>query len=610
MKSSPNEKIFSKLQRQFIITIIITAILTLISIIIALYIEDLPKCWEYITSWFMNHPVFWGVIFSWLAAVISTFLVLSIAYINRGKKEQYKEIFRQSKKWLRWVTVVVLFYIAIHLASKAFCTVDTIPVGIPIFGESYVAYDISPQDVFLSFFVFFIIISLFLIAPYVIDKYKNIIRILLPISFVLSILIALCISSFVPVIAPTTEPPQMPGSYLFSLNAGLEDNLSKGVISEELNNSFKTTGFSLSDNATVKKEKENEWVITDKEKFIVRKEDDVYLFSWDNVSRNDNETLIRFLRDDLDMGWVENAEINKSDDGKTIFITKDENSAEIKIDEKEGKAPLKIGNYDLKVKKENGKLNIYEAGKLNVYRGERDLPVHWFFIIFVFFSIVSLLIYKFMGIPEGIKSDFRDLLLVFCFMPSIIVASLVLAGDELVTFPNVPGNVVVGFLLISGFATFMSIVTISFKPETVSSPWRNPVWLCSTFASLAFISLFSMVFLLLRDFLKINVDIFGKALSFSVAIMIVILLYGFLYEKLQKYQFTEWWRRECRPIAMIISILMITIVSVVSVIDPYTLGVWVIPGKLFKLFLIAAVLVIGFLLPWIIRGTRILFNKF
>ena len=199
---------------------------------------------------------------------------------------------------------------------------------------------------------------------------------------VLSILIALCIPSFVPVNESSTEP-SMSGAYLFRLNAELEDDLNKSVISVGLKNSFKTARFPLSENANVTKEKENEWVITDKKKFIVRKEDDAYLFCWDNVPGNGNETLIRFLRDDLDMDWVENVEINKSEDSKTIFIT-NETSAEIMIDEKKEKATLKIGNYDLKVKKENGKPNIYKAGKLNVYR---DSPIFWFFISLV----VSLL---------------------------------------------------------------------------------------------------------------------------------------------------------------------------------------------------------------------------
>jgi hypothetical protein len=85
---------------------------------------------------------------------------------------------------------------------------------------------------------------------------------------------------------------------------------------------------------------------------------EMYLFSWDNVPGNDSERLLIFLLDDLDIDWAENAEIRKSDDGKIICIFKDENSAEIMIDEEKEKATLKIGDgkiIDLKVKKENGK---------------------------------------------------------------------------------------------------------------------------------------------------------------------------------------------------------------------------------------------------------------
>ncbi|RCV63091.1 Pentapeptide repeat-containing protein [Methanophagales archaeon] len=87
-----------------------------------------------------------------------------------------------------------------------------------------------------------------------------------------------------------------------------------------------------------------------------------YLFSWDSVPGDDDKKLKKFLRDDFDIGWAENSEILKSDDGKTISIFKDEYSAEIIIDEKKEKATLKITDgriHELKVKKENGKLNIY-----------------------------------------------------------------------------------------------------------------------------------------------------------------------------------------------------------------------------------------------------------
>ena len=98
---------------------------------------------------------------------------------------------------------------------------------------------------------------------------------------------------------------------------------------------------------------------------VVKVKEERYLFSWDDVPGDDskNKELLKFLRDDLNVYWAENAEIRKSNDGMTISISNDENSAEIMINEKKEKATLKIRDvitYDLKAKKENGKLNIYE----------------------------------------------------------------------------------------------------------------------------------------------------------------------------------------------------------------------------------------------------------
>ena len=98
------------------------------------------------------------------------------------------------------------------------------------------------------------------------------------------------------------------------------------------------------------------------------KKSEKYLFSWDDLHNDGIEKLIRFpellkfLMDDLDIDWAESAEIYKTNDRKTIRITKEKNSAEIKIDEEKEKATLKISDgisRALKVKKENGKLNIY-----------------------------------------------------------------------------------------------------------------------------------------------------------------------------------------------------------------------------------------------------------
>lgn len=90
-----------------------------------------------------------------------------------------------------------------------------------------------------------------------------------------------------------------------------------------------------------------------------------YLFSWDNISECAKERLRRFLVDDLNIDYAENADISKSPNERTISILKDGNSAkiaEITLYEKEEKATLKITDgktYVLKVKEEKGKRNIY-----------------------------------------------------------------------------------------------------------------------------------------------------------------------------------------------------------------------------------------------------------
>ena len=89
-----------------------------------------------------------------------------------------------------------------------------------------------------------------------------------------------------------------------------------------------------------------------------------YLFCWDDVPENESECerFRRFLMVDLGIDWAENAGINKLDD-RTIKISKGENSAEITIDEDNEIATLVISGdrtLELKVKKEEGKLNIHK----------------------------------------------------------------------------------------------------------------------------------------------------------------------------------------------------------------------------------------------------------
>ena len=84
-----------------------------------------------------------------------------------------------------------------------------------------------------------------------------------------------------------------------------------------------------------------------------------YLFSWNNIPGNDSDRFLRFLKDELDIGWAENAEILKRYDG--IHIFKDKNRATILFDEKGEGATLKIRDgKTYYLKEEDDMLNIYE----------------------------------------------------------------------------------------------------------------------------------------------------------------------------------------------------------------------------------------------------------
>lgn len=88
----------------------------------------------------------------------------------------------------------------------------------------------------------------------------------------------------------------------------------------------------------------------------------LYVFSWDDVPGSDSERLLRFLRDDLNIGGLENAEIYKDEDSKAISIIKDKNSAKIMVSAQKEEAIIETSNgitHNLKINEEDGKLNIY-----------------------------------------------------------------------------------------------------------------------------------------------------------------------------------------------------------------------------------------------------------
>ena len=93
-----------------------------------------------------------------------------------------------------------------------------------------------------------------------------------------------------------------------------------------------------------------------------------YLFTWDDVPGSDSGRLLLYLNDEYGIGWAEDAEISKSDDGRTISIVNGENSATITLDEMDSEeAELKIvggKSVNMEVKEKNGELCIHESSWL------------------------------------------------------------------------------------------------------------------------------------------------------------------------------------------------------------------------------------------------------
>jgi hypothetical protein len=82
---------------------------------------------------------------------------------------------------------------------------------------------------------------------------------------------------------------------MFDIDAKFENDLNNNNISKELGDIFKTKGFSISENATVRKENDHGWVITDGKKvYVVKKEEgwlNIYTGSIIKKISNDTQTF-------------------------------------------------------------------------------------------------------------------------------------------------------------------------------------------------------------------------------------------------------------------------------------------------------------------------------
>jgi len=122
-----------------------------------------------------------------------------------------------------------------------------------------------------------------------------------------------------------------------------------------------------------------------------------HLFIWDQIPGKDNQKLITFLKDTLNIDWPEHAKLSKSEDGNKICITNENQSIEIIRNNKE-KVIIKFRDdrvYQLRVKEENGTVQTHVKEVTHVLESSGNSPVGTFAIIFFvgYFILISFFLF-------------------------------------------------------------------------------------------------------------------------------------------------------------------------------------------------------------------------
>jgi transitional endoplasmic reticulum ATPase len=92
------------------------------------------------------------------------------------------------------------------------------------------------------------------------------------------------------------------------------------------------------------------------------------IFNWENVQRNDKNTLMKFLTEDLGIDRVDHVKITRNKREKIIRVINEARSVEIALDKNKEFAEFKFNDgrtYNLHVRNDNGQYIIYDEKKLS-----------------------------------------------------------------------------------------------------------------------------------------------------------------------------------------------------------------------------------------------------
>ena len=369
--------------------IAIPLIVALLIYIIPTYFSELVKS---VHAVLLDYPFIFGVIISCIIAFLSILVILMFA--NDNNIDKYFHVFIKYEKVLLYLTMSILFYIAIHLASLTFYK-----TGIPFVSEPYDRADIfryvSPQDIFLTLLALSVIFLIFIIAPRISNLQGPSIHIVLP-KLKLELKDGLLCFPWI------------------KIKVGLSKFFFIAII-------FLLIGISFI-------------IIPSLPEFT-----DKSNFNWDEIPGNDSKTLEDILRWDYNISWIDTAEIEKIDCNKAIKVSNKNNSLFLRLNDQNTNATLKINDRIA------GKFFANEIdGELKIYSQtiEHKPNKSWFRNFFILSLIILISIFymykkNFINIRDDIKkikNDFNNLIIYYCTIPAIFVASLVLSGNNLIKY--------------------------------------------------------------------------------------------------------------------------------------------------------------------------------
>ncbi len=188
-----------------------------------------------------------------------------------------------------------------------------------------------------------------------------------------------------------------------------------------------------------------------------------YLFCWDEIPGKDSDRLKQFLMQRFNLKWIQAANIEKKDDGKTINISDEKHSISLKRNDEKMKVDLTINDgrsTELLSAKENDKLKIYRKMiTVSIEHGTRSLDPLFFSDICI--TTFDQFLYGYARAKKQVGHHFD--------LPAGAIANSVVVFDEAHLYSPYTHSLMRAIIEILRFSKIPTIVMTATMPDTLEN---------------------------------------------------------------------------------------------------------------------------------------------